>query len=160
MCMSVVVAATVLLAGWLWPCSWLTSDQIEVDHKMVEMRLKNMPVHAHGTQSPKLVSTPSTQNVVVRAHPPPPRRCQAGENKDVIDGIGSAGGSLARGLSDGVSGLIKNPLKGAERGGFAGFAKGVGTGMLGLVVKPVVGVTDAATDLLQGVLCFLLWVLC
>lgn len=71
----------------------------------------------------------------------------------MIDGIGSAGGSLARGLSDGVSGLIKNPLKGAERGGFAGFAKGVGTGMLGLVVKPVVGVTDAATDLLQGSLC-------
>ncbi|CAN0429757.1 unnamed protein product, partial [Hapterophycus canaliculatus] len=52
---------------------------------------------------------------------------------------------------DGVSGLIKNPLKGAESGGFAGFAKGVGTGMLGLVVKPVVGVTDAATDLLQGI---------
>ncbi|CAN0331147.1 unnamed protein product, partial [Ectocarpus sp. 13 AM-2016] len=75
---------------------------------------------------------------------------KTGENKDVLDGIGSAGGSLARGLTDGVSGLIKNPLKGAESGGFAGFAKGVGTGMLGLVVKPVVGVTDAATDLLQG----------
>lgn len=53
-------------------------------------------------------------------------------------------------MSDGVSGLIKNPLRGAESGGFAGFAKGVGTGMLGLVVKPVVGVTDAATDVLQG----------
>ncbi|CAN0493785.1 unnamed protein product, partial [Ectocarpus sp. 8 AP-2014] len=75
---------------------------------------------------------------------------KTGENKDVLDGIGSAGGSLARGLTDGVSGLIKNPLKGAESGGLAGFAKGVGTGMLGLVVKPVVGVTDAATDLLQG----------
>lgn len=73
-----------------------------------------------------------------------------GENKDFLDGIGSAGSSLARGLSDGVSGLIKNPLRGAESGGFAGFAKGVGTGMLGLVVKPVVGVTDAATDVLQG----------
>ncbi|CBJ29969.1 conserved unknown protein [Ectocarpus siliculosus] len=79
------------------------------------------------------------------------RKDARGENKDVLDGIGSAGGSLARGLTDGVSGLIKNPLKGAESGGLAGFAKGVGTGMLGLVVKPVVGVTDAATDLLQGV---------
>ncbi len=79
-----------------------------------------------------------------------PADTATGENKDVIDGIGSAGGSLARGLSDGVSGLIKNPIRGAERGGFTGFAKGVGTGMLGLVVKPVVGVTDAATDLLQG----------
>lgn len=68
----------------------------------------------------------------------------------MIDGIGSAGGSLARGFTDGVSGLIKNPIKGAESGGFVGFARGVGTGMLGLVVKPVVGVTDAATDVLQG----------
>lgn len=75
----------------------------------------------------------------------------SGENKDLFDGIGSAGGSLARGISDGVSGLIKNPIKGAERGGLSGFAKGFGTGMLGLVVKPVVGVTDAATDVLQGV---------
>ena len=41
-------------------------------------------------------------------------------------------------------------MKGAESGGLTGFAKGVGTGMLGLVVKPVVGVTDAATDVLQG----------
>lgn len=42
-------------------------------------------------------------------------------------------------------------MKGAERGGLTGFAKGVGTGVLGLVVKPVVGVTDAATDVLQGI---------
>lgn len=58
-----------------------------------------------------------------------------------------------------MSGLIKNPLRGAESGGFAGFARGVGTGMLGLVVKPVVGVTDAATDVLQGGMTALL-VLC
>ncbi|CAM9663611.1 unnamed protein product [Discosporangium mesarthrocarpum] len=69
----------------------------------------------------------------------------------LIDGIGSAGGSLADGLKDGVSDLIKNPIKGAESGGFAGFAYGVGTGVLGLVVKPVVGVFDAGRDVLQGV---------
>lgn len=73
-----------------------------------------------------------------------------GENRDILDGIGSAGNSLARGLSDGVSGLIQNPLKGAEKDGLAGFAKGFGTGMLGLVMKPAVGVADAATDVLQG----------
>ena len=88
----------------------------------------------------------TTRLFLLELPPPPP----PGENKDFLDGIGSAGSSLARGLSDGVSGLIKNPLRGAESGGFAGFAKGVGTGMLGLVVKPVVGVTDAATDVLQG----------
>lgn len=75
-----------------------------------------------------------------------------GENRDILDGIGSATESLARGLTDGVSGLYKNPMRGAERDGFAGFAKGMGTGVLGLVVKPVVGVTDAATDVLRGLL--------
>lgn len=79
-----------------------------------------------------------------------PRDGASGENRDLLDGIGSATDSLARGLKDGVSGLYKNPMRGAERDGFAGFAKGVGTGVLGLVVKPVVGVTDAATDVLQG----------
>lgn len=29
--------------------------------------------------------------------------------------------------------------------------QGVGKGMLGLVIKPVVGLTDAATDVLRGV---------
>lgn len=80
----------------------------------------------------------------------PLRDDTAGENRDLLDGIGSATDSLARGLKDGVSGLYKNPMRGAERDGFAGFAKGVGTGVLGLVVKPVVGVADAATDVLQG----------
>lgn len=77
-------------------------------------------------------------------------RIPAGENRDILDGLGSAGGSLARGLTDGVSGLISNPMRGAERDGIAGFAKGVGTGVLGLVMKPAVGVADAATDVLQG----------
>jgi mannose/fructose/N-acetylgalactosamine-specific phosphotransferase system component IID len=36
---------------------------------------------------------------------------------------------------------------GAKKGGFAGFAKGVGRGVVGVVVKPVVGVVDAASDL-------------
>lgn len=52
---------------------------------------------------------------------------------------------------DGVSGLFKHPVRGAETGGIAGFAKGIGTGVVGLVVKPVVGITDAATDVLEGV---------
>ncbi|CAM9695330.1 unnamed protein product, partial [Phaeothamnion confervicola] len=69
----------------------------------------------------------------------------------IIDGLGSGGKSLYKGFYDGLSGAFLNPIKGAERGGMRGFAKGMGTGMLGLVVKPVVGVADAATDVLQGV---------
>ena len=42
-------------------------------------------------------------------------------------------------------------LKGAERNGLEGFAKGLGKGLLGLLVKPVIGISDAATDVFIGV---------
>ncbi len=56
-----------------------------------------------------------------------------------------------KGLFDGVTGVVAAPMRGAERGGLKGLVKGVGKGVLGLVVKPVVGIADAATELLQGV---------
>jgi len=46
---------------------------------------------------------------------------------------------------------VSAPIRGAEKEGLRGLVKGVGKGMIGLVVKPVVGLTDAATDVLQGV---------
>ena len=56
-----------------------------------------------------------------------------------------------KGFFDGVTGVVAAPIRGAERGGVRGMIKGVGKGVLGLVVKPVVGLADAATDVLQGV---------
>ena len=58
--------------------------------------------------------------------------------------------SAVGGVVDGVTGLVQAPLRGAELEGAAGALKGVGRGVVGLVVKPVVGITDAATDLLRG----------
>ena len=43
---------------------------------------------------------------------------------------------------EGVTGVVSKPIRGAERGGFEGFAKGVGKGLLGLIIKPGIGVTD------------------
>lgn len=74
-----------------------------------------------------------------------------GRPNDMLDGIGAGGVSIVTGISDGLSGVFLNPMKGAEREGLKGFAKGIGTGMIGLVVKPVVGFGDAATELLRGV---------
>ena len=47
---------------------------------------------------------------------------------------------------DGISGLVLQPIKGAQKDGAAGFFKGVGKGLLGVVAKPVGGVLDAATE--------------
>ena len=42
-------------------------------------------------------------------------------------------------------------MRGAETRGVEGFAKGIGKGLLGLLVKPVIGLSDAATDVMIGV---------
>lgn len=65
-------------------------------------------------------------------------------------GILFAARDVGKGFLDGVSGLVMNPIKGAQRDGFGGFVKGVGTGMLGVVTKPLVGALDASSQLSNG----------
>mmetsp|Transcript_5936 Transcript_5936/g.12591 ORF Transcript_5936/g.12591 Transcript_5936/m.12591 type:complete len:257 (-) Transcript_5936:55-825(-) len=74
-----------------------------------------------------------------------------GETTNIVEGFGSGGQKIFKGVVDGVTGAVRYPIKGAERDGVGGFAKGVGKGLLGLVVKPVIGLTDAATDVMKGV---------
>lgn len=68
-----------------------------------------------------------------------------------VEGVESGVVQLVRGVVDGVSGVVKAPMRGAERSGVEGFAKGVGKGLLGLLVKPMIGISDAATDFMIGV---------
>jgi len=79
------------------------------------------------------------------------QRGAEGPKTTFVDGIGSGGAKLLRGVLDGITGVVKAPMKGAEKNGVEGFAKGVGKGILGLIVKPVIGLTDAATDVMIGV---------
>jgi hypothetical protein len=44
------------------------------------------------------------------------------------------------GFYDGISGLITQPLKGAEKEGGAGLLKGIGKGIGGLILKPGAGI--------------------
>lgn len=69
----------------------------------------------------------------------------------LVDGVESGFSKLVKGFQDGVTGVVKAPMRGAEKKGIEGFAKGVGKGLLGLVVKPVIGISDAATDVMIGV---------
>ena len=43
------------------------------------------------------------------------------------------------------------PLEGAEQGGAAGFLKGVGKGLVGVVTKPAVGLFDLANNITEGI---------
>ena len=56
---------------------------------------------------------------------------------------------IAGGITSGVAGIFKAPVSGATQGGVEGFFKGVGKGLAGAVVKPVVGVTDSVISVAQ-----------
>lgn len=72
-------------------------------------------------------------------------------NLTLAGGVESGFTKLFNGFRDGVTGVVKAPMRGAEKRGFEGFAKGVGKGILGLMVKPIIGISDAATDVMIGV---------
>eukprot|EP00949_MAST-11_sp_MAST-11-sp1_P005263 g5263.t1 len=59
--------------------------------------------------------------------------------------------ALSKGVLEGVGGVVLQPVAGAKRGGALGLFKGMGKGLLGLVVKPSVGVFDMVSDTTQGI---------
>jgi len=68
----------------------------------------------------------------------------------LVDGLRGGGESVVRGFADGISGVFMAPVKEARTGGIGGFLKGVGKGVVGLAVKPLVGVSDAVVSVIQG----------
>ena len=74
-----------------------------------------------------------------------------GTSTTFVAGVESGVIKLISGIVEGVTGVVKAPIRGAEKRGVEGFAKGIGKGLLGLLVKPVIGLSDAATDVMIGV---------
>lgn len=58
---------------------------------------------------------------------------------DFRSGLKTAGKELGFGVFDGISGLVTQPLQGAEKEGVAGLVKGFGKGIGGLITKPAAG---------------------
>lgn len=58
---------------------------------------------------------------------------------------------IAEGLAQAAFGLLRDPVRGAQAGGAKGLVKGVGSGVLGLVARPVLGVAKAGHNTYTGV---------
>jgi len=58
---------------------------------------------------------------------------------------------LSVGLYKGITGIVAEPIKGAQREGGLGFLKGVGRGLTGVVLKPAVGAVDLITRTTEGI---------
>ncbi len=67
-----------------------------------------------------------------------------------LSGIIQGGGSIFTGIASGVTGIFTKPIEEAKRDGALGFVKGLGMGIAGVAVKPVLGITDGISTIAQG----------
>lgn len=78
------------------------------------------------------------------------RREQSFSGGGVISGLKAGGESVLTGFRSGFSGLITKPIEESRKSGAAGFLKGVGLGVVGAAVKPIMGISDGIASVTQG----------
>ena len=66
-------------------------------------------------------------------------------------GLRAGAEGLAKGLTTGIGGLVKAPAQAVQKEGVWGLGKGVRKGLAGAVVKPAVGAMDLAEGLTTGI---------
>jgi len=69
---------------------------------------------------------------------------------NAASGVVSGLQSGVNGLFAGVTGIVLDPIKGAQREGVGGFLKGVGKGLVGVVAKPTAGLIDMTSQTMRG----------
>jgi vacuolar protein sorting-associated protein 13A/C len=71
--------------------------------------------------------------------------------KNALFGLGYGLKEFGEGLVKGIGGIVYQPIKGAQEDGAAGFFKGIGQGLIGVVVKPTVGALDMVQRTTEGI---------
>jgi vacuolar protein sorting-associated protein 13A/C len=74
----------------------------------------------------------------------------AGVNQSVGQTLGEAMCSLGSGIKSGFTGVVMEPIAAHRREGALGLIKGIGTGIAGLVRRPLGGVLDAAAGIVSS----------
>ena len=80
------------------------------------------------------------------------KRAADAAREGVLSSLLEGGGSLVSGLASGVTGLFSRPIEGALKSGPSGFVRGIGIGVVGAAVGPVLGVTDGLNSVAQTLL--------
>jgi hypothetical protein len=76
------------------------------------------------------------------------RRLQ--KSQTLSEGIYTGTKELGKNIAEGVSGLVVSPYRGWEEGGGVGLGVGIAKGILGVALKPAVGVFDLASRATEG----------
>jgi hypothetical protein len=69
---------------------------------------------------------------------------------DALSGFVGGWRTFGEGLLTGVTGVVMDPVRGAQRGGVVGALKGLGSGVVGVFTKPVAGALEGMVSLLNG----------
>ncbi|KAB5558551.1 glycosyltransferase family 28 domain-containing protein [Coniochaeta sp. 2T2.1] len=69
----------------------------------------------------------------------------------IHSGLRAAGHEFAYGIYDGWTGVVRLPIRGAKRDGVKGFAKGVGMGLTGFVLKDISAIASPIGYTLKGI---------
>jgi hypothetical protein len=69
----------------------------------------------------------------------------------VAVGLLEGGSNVVNGFVSGFSGLVTKPVEEAQKSGVKGFFRGIGLGLIGGIVKPVLGLTDGITSVATGI---------
>ncbi|KAJ6786514.1 hypothetical protein PWT90_09429 [Aphanocladium album] len=70
---------------------------------------------------------------------------------DFKSGVRAVGKEFGLGWYDGITGLVTQPWKGAQKDGAGGFLKGIGKGMAGFIAKPTAGTIGVLGYSMKGV---------
>jgi hypothetical protein len=73
------------------------------------------------------------------------------EPKTVSEGVSKGTEQFSKGVAGGITGVVTDPIKGAEREGATGALKGTAKGVVGLVAKPVSGMASLFGQGFKGV---------
>jgi len=71
--------------------------------------------------------------------------------KHVGEGLALGVRDFGVGIKEGLTGVVKAPIQGAKREGFVGLLKGIGRGVSGVAVKPIIGTVDLVTRTAEGI---------
>jgi len=73
------------------------------------------------------------------------------KSSTVSEGLYVGTKELGKNIVEGVTGIVVSPYRGWETGGGVGFGMGVAKGLLGVALKPAVGVFDLASRATEGI---------
>jgi hypothetical protein len=78
------------------------------------------------------------------------RRKNEASSKGILGGLLTGATSVVTGVGSGITGIVTKPMEGAKKDGALGFMKGVGKGVIGVALSPIVGITDGIAAVAHG----------